>query len=276
MARQASVLGAARARVSVQAIVLALAASALLGPAQAHTSYLMPSTYSTASDDVVTIEASFAETMFFRPEIAVGAQDFHLYRPDGRRDYFDRIESFRQATILESDLAERGTYRFTTGERLGRISTLYRIDGEWRGLEPGAPAPAGAEAMRSQTATVADVYVTKGAPTDAALRVAVGRLAITPITHPSAIYLEDGFAFEVTFDGALLPNQEIEIDREGGGYEEPKFHRLVRTDAAGRVTLSFDRPGAYLVMTRHRATAPAGAETPMRSYTTSLTFEVSR
>ena len=46
------------------------------------------------------------------------------------------------------------------------------------------------------------------------------------------------------------------------------------TDANGRLNLSFSEPGVYLLMTRHRATAPEGSDTDVRSYTTSLTFEV--
>lgn len=252
------------------------AALACAGAAAAHTSYMLPSVFSTVRGEVVTVQSSFAEDYMFRPEIAVTSQDFHLYRPDGKRDVYDKQETFKQLTVLESDLTEPGTYRFTTGERFGRTGTQIRVNNEWRNLEPGETAPAGAQTVRSQTATVADVYVTKGAPTNAVIGVNVGRLAMRPVTHPNAIYLDEGFTFDVTFDGAPLANQAVEVDREGGGYEEPKFHQVVRTDARGRIVLKFDRPGAYLIMTRHRANAPAGSETPIRSYTTSLTFEVMR
>jgi uncharacterized GH25 family protein len=254
--------------------VAALVFSTFASAAWAHTSYLMPSTFSTADREVVTIEASFGEVLFFRPEVAVDSADFHVLRPDGRRDVFDRTETFRQLTLLESDLSEPGTYRFTTGERLGRVATQVQVEGQWRPLAPGATAPAGAPTQRSQTATVAEVYVTKGATTRAAVDAPGGRLAFQPVTHPNAVYAEDGFVFDLRFDGAPLADQVIEVDREGGALEEPRFHQTIRTDAQGRATLRFDRPGVYLIMTRHRAPAPPGAETPIRSYTTSLTFEV--
>lgn len=244
------------------------------GAASAHTSYMEPSVFVTANAEIVTIESSFAESFMFRPEVAVDSQDFHVVRPDGGRDEFDRIESFHQLTVLESDLTEPGTYRFTTGERLGRVSTYVQIDGAWRPLAPGESVPPGARTRQSQTATVADVYVTKGAPTRAPVDHTIGRLTLHPITHPNDIYLGEGFRFEVLFDGAPLANQEIQIDRQGGDYEEPRFQQIVRSDAQGRVQLSFDRAGLYLIMTRHIADAPDGGETSVRSYTTSLTFEV--
>jgi hypothetical protein len=132
------------------------------------------------------------------------------------------------------------------------------------------------EVITSQTETVADVYVTKGAPTWDAVETSIGRLAFGLEAHPNEIYLDEGLAFTVRFDGAPLAGQTVHVYRQGGDYEEPKFHPEVTTDAEGHVSLSFDAPGIYLIMTRHAADAPEGADTDERSYTTSLTFEVLR
>ena len=251
--------------------------AALLGAtsASAHTSYMQPNVFDTPNASQVTIETSFTED-FSRPEIAVQSEDFHLYRPDGRRDTFDRVTVLNQVTILESDLTEPGTYRFTTGERLGRTGLQGLIDGQWRPLDPDEAPPAGVQTRRSQTATVADVYVTKGPPSTQVIGVAVGRLAIQPVTHPNSIYLDEGFQLRVMFDGAAVANQDLELTRDGGGYDEQTFRRTVRTDANGALTIRFDQPGAYLLMTRMSGNAPAGSPTDVRSYTTSLTFEVRR
>jgi hypothetical protein len=40
------------------------------------------------------------------------------------------------------------------------------------------------------------------------------------------------------------------------------------------VKAAFDKPGVYLLWTRMSGEAPAGAATPIRSYTTSITIEV--
>lgn len=257
------------------AVWAALAVGLLPLSAAAHTSYLKPNLFSTSEARAVTIESSFTED-FFNPEITIESQDWHLYRPDGRRDTYDNVATLAQMTVLESDLDEPGTYRFTTGERLGRNGVQVRVNGQWTALEPGQAPPRGAETRQSQTATVADVYVTKGAPTNTVIGVNVGRLAIRPTTHPNSIFVDQGFRFRVLFDGAPLANQEINVYRDGGKYDETPFHQVVRTDGQGQVALSFDRPGVYLVMTRHGAAAPAGSSTAYRSYTTSLTFEVTR
>jgi hypothetical protein len=133
------------------------AALAGAGQAAAHTSYLLPSVFSPVAEELVTIQASFAERQFFRPEVAVTSEDFHLLRPDGRRDTYDRIVTLSQLTVLESDVKEAGTYRFTTGERLGRAGRQVLDKATWRPVEPGEKLAAGAETKTSQTVTVAEV-----------------------------------------------------------------------------------------------------------------------
>lgn len=246
-------------------------------PAAAHTSYLLPSVFITGEGGYLTLQASFTED-FFVPEIAVISDDYHLVRPDGSRDDFDAITEFRQMVVLENALEEDGTYRFTTGTRLGRIAKRALVDGEWKTLHgPDGEVPENAtDVMTSQTETVADVYVTKGAPTWEAVEAPIGRLSFDLEAHPNEIYLDEGLEFDVLFDGEPLADQTVHIYRQGGDYEEPKFHPETTTDAEGHVSLSFDAPGIYLIMTRHATEAPEGAETDERSYTTSLTFEVLR
>lgn len=254
---------------------VAIGAALCAPPALAHTAFMMPSTFATPDAKDVTVITSFAEECC-RPEIVVTSDDFHLYRPNGTKDAYDKIASFKQLTVLESDLSEPGTYRFSSGVRLGRVGSQYLIDGQWTSLEPGKEPPKGAKSRSSQTETVSDVYVTKGKPTREAVDVKLGRLVIHPITHPNEIYLETGFKFALLFDGKPLTDHDMTLYRENGNYDEKPFKKEVRTDKAGLVTLPFTEAGVYEVMTRYGAAAPKGSTTDQRSYTTSLTFEVAR
>lgn len=255
----------------------ALPALAILGlaaaPAGADTSYLRPNFFTTANADLVTVQSSFTED-FANPSVAVQSDQWQVLRPDGTKDAFDRVEAFKQVTILETDLKETGTYRLSTGERLGRVGKQVLVDGVWTPWGPEREVPAGAQTRASQTATVADVYITRGAPTRQAVDARVGRVELKPVTHPNDVYLNQSFKLRLTLDGKAVPNQEIEIWREGGAYDEPAFNKRIKTGADGGIDVKFDRPGAYLIWTRMSAEAPAGAQTPIRSYTTSLTIEV--
>ncbi len=241
-------------------------------PALAHISYLLPSNFHLEEDGEVTVQAGFSET-FSRPEVALRSNAFSIITPSGKTEVFSGIETVGKLTVLGATLEEEGTYRLTSGERIGRKGVQVKIGEDWIPLEPGSPVAEGVETRESQTATVADVYVTRGEPTDAVLSSSIGRLALQPVTHPNRIDAGEGFRFRVTFDGEPLAGQQIQVQREGGQYESPAYSALVTSDADGYATFEMERPGAYLMMTRKSAQAPAGSETDIRSYTTSLVIE---
>jgi uncharacterized GH25 family protein len=124
----------------------------------------------------------------------------------------------------------------------------------------------------------------RAAPAIALLAIAVAAgeaaradtLKLKPLVHPNDVYLDTTLKLKVLLDGKPVPNQEVEIWREGGGYDEPKFNRKIKSGADGGVDIKFNKPGAYLIWTRMSGPAPAGAQTPVRSYTTSLTLEVTQ
>lgn len=248
-----------------------------VGSALAHTSYLEPNIFATTKGKMVTIEASFTED-FPHPDFVVKSEDWHYYTPKGERKPYDLIQEFKQVTILEQAIEENGTYRFSTGERLGREGTVFKLkDGTYKsaftpeGKQPAVPE--GAVILTSQTATIADVYVTKGAPTTPAMQTSIGRLQIVPVTHPNEIYLDDGFAFRLLFDGKPLQDQAMKLYRAGGKYAADKGVMDLKSGTS-TTKITFEHPGVYLLMSRHKTDAPTGSKTDIRSYSTSLTFEV--
>lgn len=261
-----------------QILLAALGGLCLASPASAHTSYILPNTFDATFARIVTLESSFTDA-FSRSEVGVTSQDWHVLMPDGTRRDFDTVVEMKQLTMLEMAVSDEGTYRFTTGERLGRRGQMIRsADGSLRPArteegEPVAPGE-GETLVSSQTATVAEVYVSRGAPTDTVVGAPTGRLVIRPMTHPNKIFAQSGLKLQVSFDGKPLAGQELELSRDGSMYDEGAGMQHVTTDAEGIATLSFDKAGIYLVMTRHQAEAPAGSESDIRSYTTSLTFDV--
>jgi hypothetical protein len=255
------------------ACMFTVAMIAASSSAVADTSYLRPNLFTTANADLVTVQSSFTED-FSNPAVAVKSDAWTVVGPDGATSTFSAKQEFTQVTILEAATPNAGTYRLSTGERLGRVGPQVLVDGVWQPFAPGREIPAGAQTRQSQTATVADVYVTRGAPTRAPVDARIGALELKPVTHPNDVYLDSGFTFTVLLNGKPVANQQVEVWREGGAYEEPVWRKQVTSAADGSVALSFDKPGVYLIWTRLSADAPAGAATPVRSYTTSLTLEV--
>ena len=241
---------------------------ALAGSASAYTAYVMPDEF-LPSDRSVSLQATYA-TSFFTPGAAVGGE-FVVIEPDGANGLFSQVEVTQQATQLRSPLQKEGTYRFSTGEQLGAVANMVGVDGGWRQLQAGEVPPEGAPTTTLQTVTVADVYVTLGEPNRTAVDRTIGRLAIRPVTHPNQVLAGQGFQVQATFDGAPFANAALVVYR--AGEPESDLDRYVTTDASGNATLTLEGPGQYVVVARHRASAPAGSAAQIQSFTTSLVFE---
>lgn len=236
-------------------------------PATAYTAYLKPNQF--WSNGEVQVQASYAN-QFFTPAVALPA-NVRLIDPAGNDVLPDRVAVEGAATNLTTSLGRVGTYRLSTGEILGPVSTVVGVDGAWRPQVAGEVLPEGTPTATLQTVTVSDLYLSNGHTTRGVVDQTIGRLAIKPITHPNQVVAASGFQVEVLFDGAPLANSAIVI--YAAGDMDNDLDTFVPTDAAGRATIPLPGPGTYVIAARHRADAPAGAAAAVQSYTTTLTFD---
>lgn len=244
--------------------------AAMASPAAAYTGFLLPQDFWPAGTSA-SVQASYA-TQFFTPSVALGG-DFQVIQPNGLPGVLSSVEVGTDATALTVDTPIAGTYMLTTGEQLGRVTTLVATpDGQWRPLGQGETAPAGAQTNTLQTVTVSSVYLTRGAPNRTAVDHTVGRLALHPITDPNQIVQANGFQVELLFDGRPFPNMPVVVYANGD--PDTKLDHFVVTGADGRANITFTQPGRYVLAVRHRANAPTGAAANVQSYTTTLTVDV--
>ncbi len=259
-------------QLSLTALLGAAAASLAAAPALAHSPYLLPNGFALEKEDHVTVEASFSEHVFV-PTVAMQSDDFHLVGPDGKAVPLKPV-ALRDLSIMEASLPAEGTYRLTSGERQGRVAKAALIDGIWEFVDPRRPMPAGVVPVDMQSITKAEVYVTRGKPSETALAPVGKGIEYRAITHPSAIRAGQPAEFEVLFDGKPLANAEVEVEAARAGEVENARLPIITSDAKGRFTVTAPEPGLYFAMTRHRVGA-AGA-LPARSYTYALTYSVTK
>lgn len=247
-------------------LLAAVLFAAAVSPAAAYTTYLKAEEAWPEGANI-EVEASFAND-FFTPQVAVQA-DFALVLPNGSTRQFENINIGNDATLIGIGLPGAGTYRVTTGEQLGRVTTLVGVNGQWQQLGEGQTAPEGAQTTTLQTVNVADTYVTRGQASP--VTAPTGQLALRPITHPNQALASQPFQVEVRFNGAPMPNTAVVLYSEGD--LDTDLDTYAVTDASGVATFTLTGAGSYVVAARHRAEAPAGSEAAVRSYTTTLTFE---
>ncbi|WP_297506553.1 DUF4198 domain-containing protein [uncultured Caulobacter sp.] len=246
------------------ALLLALAVPA----AQAHSPYLLPTVFDVTDRKVVTVQGAFTED-FFTPEVVMKSDGYAVIGPDGARAPL-RPTYLSEVAVFEAPVDKPGTYRITTGQRAGRTAKAALVNGEWKFFEVDKAPP---DAVDMQSLTLAEVYVTQGAPSDAALAPIGKGLEFHPITHPSKIVAGRDAVFEVLFDGKPLAHQPVTLSAAVDPYADAKpAPSTVASDVRGRFTIKVDRPGAYHLQTRYRV-APAGAGQPGQSFTYALTIE---
>ncbi len=242
------------------------------GGAQAHMPYVLPTLFDVGKADHITVESSFAEDPF-HPEVAMRDAPFHLIGPDGAPIAVGPVTHLRDLTVFEADIKADGTYRVTSGQRLGRKSKMVKAGDKWVMQGEGSEPRPGEQAVEVQSATLADAYVTRGQPTDAALKPIGKALEIQAITHPNAIASAAPASFVVLFEGKPLSGTDVTLFRSAGYYDGRKVSAQLKTDAKGGFSLTPPDAGTYLILVRHRTAAPTDAATPWRSYTYTLTFD---
>jgi uncharacterized GH25 family protein len=246
-------------------------AGALAGAAQAHSPYLLPSTFDVSDRKLVTVQGSFTES-FFTPEVVMKSDAWAVVGPDGARTPLTAT-NLRELALVEVTTDKPGTYRVTTGQRTGRTAKAVLVKGEWEFLEDPSKAPAGTTPVDMQSLTLADVYVTRGAPTAAALAPIGKGLEFVAVTHPSEIATGQDAKFVVLFDGKPVKGQAVTLNAADDRYADAESQPVTLTsDDQGRFAVKPARSGVYQIQARYRV-APTAADPVGHSYTYALTFE---
>ena len=241
--------------------------------AQAHTPYLAPTRFEPLHQGWVTLDASFAEA-FFVPEVAFDNSEFAVLDQAGQWIKPMTVQRLKTRAVVEHQLTEKGSYRFSSGVRHGAVFRMYELNGERKGTrDPAEVLPKGATLLdHFQSVTLAETYITLGAPTKPALAAYNKGLEVVAVTHPNDVYDGEVFRVQLLFDGKPLAAHELQVFPANG--REEKAVVTATTDAQGFAELTMPSAATYLLQVRYRHAAPKGAPAPQYSYTYTLAFAV--
>jgi uncharacterized GH25 family protein len=260
----------------LRSLLLATATLLTAAPAFAHAGFLVPIAEPDEAGEVL-LYATFSDT-FPATEIGLASETWVIVTPAGDEADFERAVERAQHTILQATLSKPGIYRLSSGERLGRKGEVARIGDDYvllgRDGMSRETLPAGAEILTSQTATVSDIYLSREEGAGAALDSSIGRLEIAPAVDPTDLQPGGRFSADILFDDMPLGQTDITLFSPGESREEGEPETTLVTNEDGRVSFVPPGLGEYLLMVRRIAPAPEGAETDVRSYTTTLTLLV--
>ncbi|MBL8542702.1 MAG: DUF4198 domain-containing protein [Hyphomonadaceae bacterium] len=257
---------------SLKALMLSCGLLLSATAADAHTPFMKPVNFH-PNTEWTSAQAGYS-TQIFCPNVGISGPDLTVIAPDGRRLAFSSVQVSQYETALETALPLAGTYRLTTGEVMGPVERMIYQRGRWRALRANETPPRRTRISTMQMVEVAESYVTRGEATRAAIEPVVGTLAIRPITHPNQVTAASGADLQLLFNGAPFARMPFVVYERGDS--EDDMHRAFVTNSEGRAHLTFDHPGLYLIAVRYRPEMPAGASVDVRSYSTTLTLEVTQ
>src|SRR5262249_8038962 len=154
----------------------------------------------------VWVDGAYAR-QFYTPSIGISAPTFQVIGPNGQAANFVNMQVTGENAHMQAWTQDSGTYLISTGEILGQITPLGSDgNGGWRALAAGETPAEGLQTTTLQSVTLAEAYVTRGAPTRTVVDRNVGRLAIHPVTHPNQVLQASGFDVQLLLDGQAFTN----------------------------------------------------------------------
>jgi uncharacterized GH25 family protein len=246
-------------------------AALLCSVASAHSPYLMPNTFDVSERDHVSVQASFTEEPFV-PDVVMKSGSYHAQLPDGRSVPIEPLYT-RDLAVLDVETTLPGTYRISTGTREGRSAKAAFSGVEWKFLSDRDIPQAKGKIFDIKSITRAEVYVSRGSPTDSALAPRGQGLEFQMLTHPNKLLAGGEIRFNVLFDGKPVSGESVVVLRARDDTGEARAPTNATSGKDGIVAVRLAEPGVYHLMLRYRFPLP-GAEARAESHTYALTLEV--
>jgi uncharacterized GH25 family protein len=230
---------------------LAALAAVLVAPlAQAHETWLVPSSTVLSSTGYVTVDAAVSNQVFhfnYRP-LSVG-QSLSIVAADGSAVQPENLVQGQLRSVFDVNLQAPGTYRIAVAN--AAVMASWKENGQpkrMRGTEAEIAEKVPTDAtdlVLRENATRVETFVTVGSPT--ALKPVGEGLEMVPVTHPNDLYAGEEVSFVFHANGQPAAQLNVTIIEGGTRYRDELGKVEVVSDAQGRIRHTFAKPGLYYV-----------------------------
>jgi len=247
-----------------------VAAIALAAPAmaQGHRGWLMPSSTVLSGDSAwVGFDAGSSNGVFIADHapLRLSPQTLSVLTPDGSTGVVANLMQGAYRTTFDVNIDRPGTWKIANASAgMNAAWVLNGTPGRWRGpaTEMAANIPAGAtDVVSAASANRLETFVTLGEPTTTVFAPTGVGIEMVPISHPNDLVAEEPATFQFLKDGAPYANADVIVARDGLQYRDNPDEMTLKTDADGKVVITWPEAGLYWVNTRWRdPSAPAPVE----------------
>ncbi|MCQ4347680.1 DUF4198 domain-containing protein [Pseudomonas stutzeri] len=278
--------------------------------AQAHRAWMLPSaTVLSGEDPWITVDAAVSNDLFYfehfplqlegigqplqlaprapqagadgkpaQPPMRRPANKLLVLAPDGSEVKAENGSVGRYRSTFDVHLTQKGTYKLAVASS-GLMATWQ--EGEerrrWMGKaeELAKAVPANAAELRViQTSNRMETFVTAGKPSDRVLTPTNQGLELLPVTHPNDLFAGETAEFAFLLDGKPAKGVEVRVVPGGNRYRDATGDFSVKTDAAGKVAITWPTPGMYWLEAELSSQEGVAKPASERRATYSATLEV--
>ena len=248
----------------------ALAAFTAPMAAQAHRGWLMPShTVLSGESFWVSFDGGASNGVFIADHapLRVSPQSLSITAPDGSAGAAANLMQGAYRTTFDVEINKPGTWKIANAS--AGVNATWMLNGEqgrWRGpaADLAANVPAGAtDVVSAASANRLETFVTLGEPTTSVFAPTGVGIEMVPVTHPNDLVAGEAGAFQFLRDGRPYADADVVVARGGLQYRDNPEEITARTDADGKVTITWPEAGMYWVNTSWRdpaAPVPAAGE----------------
>lgn len=236
-----------------------LAAVAAPMSAQAHRGWLMPSHTVLSGDSFwVSFDAGASNGVFIADHapLRLTPQSLVITAPDGSTGAAANLTQGAYRTTFDVEINKPGTWKIANASAgVNATWTLNGQPGRWRGpaADLAANIPAGATDVSSApSANRLETFVTLGNPTTTVFAPTGVGIELVPVTHPNDLVAGEAATFQFLRNGQPYAGAEVIVARGGLQYRDNPEEITARTDAEGKVTITWPEAGMYWVNTGWR------------------------
>lgn len=249
-------------------LMAAAALAVVATPAAAHRMWLISSsTTVSGTNSWITVDAAVSNDLFHFDHQPLRVVPTVL-QPDGTEGKVENYQVGRLRATFDVNLTQQGTYRI--GFLNEGVSGSYKLNGEIKMLPRGttkatlaAAVPQGATELRTaENLARNEIYVTQGNPTTTVFK-PIGRgIELVPITHPTDLVAGETATFQFLLDGKPAQGLSVTAILGGRRYRDTLEEITPKTDAQGKVKITWPESGMYWLTVAPERERQAGAGGP--------------
>ena len=268
----------------IRPALLILALAALPLTAEAHRSWLMPSsTQVDGKTQYITVDGAASDNLFQADSFPLKFDALTVTAPDGSPVAPENLNTGKLKSSFDLKLSLDGTYRIAAVS--DTVMGRYTLSGDTKRFHGSAAdlatlVPAGAtDVVVSHMISRVETYATANKPSDAVLKPTGQGLEILPLSNPSGYVAGEKASFRALLDGKPLAGLAVEIIPGAVRYRGALKDIDVTTAADGTFSVTWPMGQMYWVGATYPTRAGdadenKGADQPAQRWSYAGTFEV--